>query len=100
VHVTFGIPMAYVLVSFVQKGDAEGRRKPFQTHLLRGEPVGKLLNVYVVTAFLILVSTAVAAFDFVDFASISAGLAKVFFIVVPVVFVVSTALGLAARRRA
>ena len=77
----------------------EGRRKPLPNSL-RGKPVGKSLNVYLVTMFLILVATAVAAFDFVDFASICASLAKVFFIVVPVVFVVSTALGLAARRRA
>ena len=62
--------------------------------------MGKSLNVYLVTMFLILVATAVAAFNFVDFGSICASLAKVFFIVVPVVFVVSTALGLAARRRA
>jgi len=43
--------------------------------------------------------TAVA-FDVIDFASVWAYLARVFFFVVPVLFVVSTAVGLAARRRA
>jgi len=47
-----------------------------------------------------LIMVAAVAFDFIDFASVWADLARIFFFVVPVVFIVSTAVGLAARRRA
>ena len=62
--------------------------------------MGNSAKILVLALALPLVIFAAVAFDFVDFASVWANLAKVFFFVVPVVFVVSTALGLAARRRA
>jgi len=54
----------------------------------------------VVALSLPLVMMTAVGFDLIDFTSVWADLAKVFFFVVPVLFVVSTALGLAARRRA
>jgi hypothetical protein len=62
--------------------------------------LGKSIRPLLVALAVLLLLTVGAAFDFVDFASLCAALARVFFLVVPVVFVVSAAVGLVARRRA
>lgn len=62
--------------------------------------MGKSLKPYLITLAVVFLATGAAASDFVHFASLSVGLARILFVVVPVVFVVGTVIGLAARRRA
>ena len=56
------------------------------------------MRAYLLLLLVLLVPTA-AAFDSVDFSSVFAGAAKVFFLVAPIVFAVACAIGLLARHR-
>lgn len=56
------------------------------------------MRAYLLLLLVLLVPTA-AAFDSVDFSSVFAGAAKVFFLVAPIVFAVASAIGLLSRRR-